>query len=46
MTDAGFVAAAYLVILGGLALYAMLLSRRLRRAHERTRSRDDAPRSG
>jgi hypothetical protein len=30
MTDAGFVIAAYVVIIGGLALYTILLWRRLR----------------
>ena len=30
MTDAGFVIAAYVVIIGGLALYTALLWRRLR----------------
>ena len=34
MTDAGFVAAAYGVILGGIALYTALLLRRLRAARE------------
>ena len=32
MTDAGFVIAAYLVIVGGLALYTGVLWRRLRAA--------------
>jgi hypothetical protein len=32
MTDAGFVLAAYAVILGGLALYTVVLWRRLRAA--------------
>jgi hypothetical protein len=32
MTDAGFVIAAYAVILGGLGLYAVTLWRRLRAA--------------
>jgi hypothetical protein len=32
MTDAGFVIAAYAVILGGLALYTVTLWRRLRAA--------------
>jgi hypothetical protein len=36
MTDLPFIVAAYLVIVGGLALYAVTLLRRLRRA------RDDA----
>jgi hypothetical protein len=35
MTDAGFVIAAYVVIIGGLALYTTLLWRRLRAARER-----------
>ena len=37
MTDAGFVVAAYGVIVGGLALYTVALWRRLRgvRGHER-----------
>jgi hypothetical protein len=35
MTDAGYVIAAYAVILGGLAAYAALLWRRLRAARER-----------
>ena len=45
MTDAGFVIAAYGVILGGIGLYAGLLARRLRivRDAER-RTDDDAPR--
>ena len=34
MTDAGFVFAAYGVILGGLALYVGLLARRLRVSRE------------
>ena len=36
MTDAGFVLAAYAVIVGGLAVYTVVLWRRLARA-----SRDD-----
>ena len=40
MTDAGFVIAAYVVIIGGLALYTALLWRRLRDA----RGRDDGAR--
>lgn len=32
MTDAGFVIAAYGVILGGLGLYALVLGRRVRAA--------------
>ena len=35
MTDAGFVIAAYLVIIGGLALYTVTLWRRLRAAATR-----------
>lgn len=34
MTDAGFVIAAYGVILGGIALYAAFLARRLRITRE------------
>lgn len=34
MTDAGFVIAAYAVILGGLALYTLTLWRRLRRVRD------------
>jgi hypothetical protein len=34
MTDAGFVIAAYGVILGGIGLYAALLVRRLRSARD------------
>jgi hypothetical protein len=40
VTDAGFVIAAYVVIIGGLALYTALLWRRLRAA----RGRDDEAR--
>ena len=40
MTDAGFVIAAYAVIIGGLALYTAVLWRRLRA----TRRRDDEAR--
>lgn len=40
MTDAGFVIAAYVVIIGGLALYTILLWRRLRAM----RGRDDEAR--
>ena len=40
MTDAGFVVAAYAVILGGLALYTAWLWRRLRAV----RGRDDEAR--
>jgi hypothetical protein len=35
MTDAGYVIAAYGVILGGLGLYTVLLWRRLRAARDR-----------
>ena len=35
MTDAGYVIAAYAVILGGLALYAVSLWRRLRAVGDR-----------
>jgi hypothetical protein len=41
MTDAGFVIAAYAVILGGLAAYTLTLWRRLRAADGR---RDDEAR--
>lgn len=34
MTDLPFILAAYLVIVGGLALYAVTLLRRLRRARD------------
>ena len=40
MTDAGFVIAAYVVIIGGLALYTVPLWRRLRAV----RGRDDEAR--
>ena len=40
MTDAGFVIAAYVVIIGGLALYTILLWRRL----DAVRDRDDEAR--
>lgn len=40
MTDPGFVAAAYAVIIGGLAAYTVTLWRRL----EATRRRDDEAR--
>ena len=40
MTDAGFVIAAYGVILGGIGLYAALLARRLRIAREALRRSD------
>jgi hypothetical protein len=42
MTDAGFVIAAYGVILGGIALYAALLARRLRNARGASGRSDDA----
>lgn len=42
MSDAGFVIAGYGVILGGIAVYAALLLRRLRAAREALR-RDAAP---
>ena len=35
MTDLGYVVAAYGVILGGLAIYAVTLARRLRSARRR-----------
>ena len=41
MTAAGFVIAAYGVILGGIGLYAALLARRLRIAREALRRSDD-----
>jgi hypothetical protein len=41
MTDAGFVIAAYGVILGGIGLYAVLLARRLRIARDASRRSDD-----
>jgi len=40
MTDAGYVITAYAVIIGGLALYTLLLWRRLRAS----RGRDDEAR--
>jgi hypothetical protein len=40
MTDAGFVFAAYGVILGGIALYAALLARRLRIARQAAKRSD------
>jgi prephenate dehydrogenase len=43
MTDAGFVIAAYGVILGGIGLYAAWLARRLRIARESVRRRDGDP---
>jgi hypothetical protein len=42
MTDAGFVIAAYGVILGGIALYAALLARRLRSARDASGRSDDS----
>ena len=46
MNDWGFVVAAYGVILGGIALYAALLARRLRSARDASGRRDgsDSPR--
>jgi hypothetical protein len=54
MTDAGYVLAAYAVILGGMALYTVVLWRRLRAVREfdgsagrradATRDRDDEAR--
>jgi hypothetical protein len=46
MSEAGFVIAAYGVILGGIGLYAALLARRLRIARDASRRSDDldAPR--
>jgi hypothetical protein len=41
MTDAGFVIAAYGVILGGIVLYAGLLARRLHIARDELRRDDD-----
>jgi hypothetical protein len=41
MTDAGFVIAAYGVILGGIALYAGYLARRLRIARDAAKRLDD-----
>jgi hypothetical protein len=46
MTDAGFVIAAYAVILGGIGLYAALLVRRLRIAHDASRRPDDVDSAG
>jgi hypothetical protein len=40
MTDAGFVIAAYGVILGGIGVYAALLARRLRIARDALRRTD------
>jgi hypothetical protein len=40
MTDAGFIVAAYGVILGGIALYAAILARRLRTAREAAKRLD------
>jgi hypothetical protein len=42
MTDAGFVFAAYAVILGGIGVYAALLVRRLRAAREALRGEADS----
>ena len=41
MTDAGFVIAAYGVILGGIGLYAAMLARRLRSARDASRHGDE-----
>jgi len=41
MTDAGFVIAAYGVILGGIGLYAGFLARRLRIARDAVLRTDD-----
>jgi hypothetical protein len=43
MTDVGFVIAGYGVILGGIALYAGLLVRRLRMARRQLLADSDAP---
>jgi hypothetical protein len=43
MSDAGFVIAAYGVILGGIGLYAALLVRRLRVAREARGNADSPP---
>jgi hypothetical protein len=43
MTDAGFVIAAYAVILGGIGLYAAILARRLRNARDAGRRTTDDP---
>ena len=40
MSDAGFVIAAYGVILGGIGLYAAVLARRLRAARDALRRPD------
>ncbi|MDP9467723.1 MAG: hypothetical protein M3P32_03130 [Chloroflexota bacterium] len=42
MTDAGFVIAAYGVILGGIGLYAALLLRRLSAARQALRGEADS----
>ena len=42
MTDAGFVIAGYGVILGGIALYAALLARRLGSARDESGRTDDS----
>jgi hypothetical protein len=41
MTDAGFVLAAYGVILGGIGLYAAMLARRLRKTSDASRHGDE-----
>jgi len=47
MTDVGFVIAGYAVILGGAALYAIALGRRLRAARETSmKIRRDAEAAG
>ena len=46
MSDLWFVVAGYGVILGGLALYAVTLSRRLRRAEAEASQPPDEPRPG
>ncbi len=43
MSDVGFVAAAYVVILGGLGVYAGLLRLRLRRARAEWDARRGSP---
>jgi hypothetical protein len=40
MTEAGFVIAAYGVILGGIGLYAAFLARRMRKARDASRLGD------
>ena len=43
MSDAGFVIAAYGVVLGGIGLYAALLARRVRAARDALRRTDVDP---